>query len=223
MQKTPALRPFLRGLGAVVLLSIPGVLLADLPTPDDLTICNSGIPSLLCTGNIVAETVTTNSSTTIVLDIKPNANFLLWDSGAFGFNWSGPAITVTAVGTRFGGGTTTLTAAGSGNEDGFGTFSNRYDADTTGGLPNAGLTDLTVTITGTGLALTDFVANSNGDILAAHVAPLSDLTATGFVTDGPNGGGKSGGGETPEPVSLLLMGSGLVGVAVMRKRTLSRS
>lgn len=208
----------LRRLLLLGVLGAPTVLMATLISPDQLTVCNSGIPTALCTGNIVTATVTTSNSTTIVMDVRPNANFLLWDTGVFGFNWVGPSITVTFSGTRSDGGAASISPSNGMGTGPFGPFSNYYDSATMGGLPAAGLTDLVVTITGTGLSLADFVANSGGHILSSHVAPISNLSATGYVTDGGSGGGGGGGGgNTPEPVTFLLTGSGLIAAALVKR------
>jgi len=205
-------------IGVLAILAVPGLLFADLPSPDILNVCNSGIPSSSCVGNPVTATVTSSSSSQIVLDVKPNSNFLLWDGGIFAFNWSGPAITVSFSGTTYGGGGVSITSGGAGNEDGFGSFTNTYNSATAGGLPTAGVTDLIVTITGSNISLADFVKNASGNYLAAHVATLPNTANTGFVTDGGGGGG--GGSVTPEPVTFLLTGSALIAGALMKKRSL---
>ena len=57
-----------------------------------------------------------------------------------------------------------------------------------------------------------FEANSNGAHFAIHIAPTNG-NPTGFAADGGQNI------ETPEPASMLLLGSGLLGTAAgIRKR-----
>lgn len=84
-----------------------------------------------------------------------------------------------------------------------------------------------ITYSGSGVALQAAHFNSasqygipgNGNYYtAAHVQGIGvNGEGSGWVGDSDGGGG-GGGGEIPEPGTLLLIGSGLVGFAVLRKK-----
>jgi PEP-CTERM motif len=91
-----------------------------------------------------------------------------------------------------------------------------------------GFTDIVITISGANLTLGDFeAANGDGQHFAAQVAPYPNPTGqcTGFVADvGPNGSDSPasgcGGSQVPEPGSLMLFGTGLLGMAGFVRRKL---
>jgi len=105
------------------------------------------------------------------------------------------------------------TPAGSGNEDGFGSFNLKFNTDTAHDYRL-----LTVTFELTNLSGTwaddkaVLIANSDGHRVAAHVFVYStdplNADATGFATDS----GKEGGAEVPAPPSVILLGLGVLGV-----------
>jgi hypothetical protein len=126
------------------------------------------------------------------------------NNGIFGFNVVGSTIglAVSNFNPNF------LTAnLGGGNMDGFGNF------DVTISCCNASnaITSFSFTVTRTGgfsSASDLFEANDNGAHFAIHIAPTNG-SPTGFAADA----------ATPEPTSMLLLGSGLVTVAFgLRKR-----
>jgi PEP-CTERM motif-containing protein len=109
------------------------------------------------------------------------------------------------------------------NFDGFGDMSYNVCG---GSGSSTGFTDVVITIGGTDLTLADFeVANGDGQHFTAQVAPYPNPTGkcTGFVADvGPNGSDSpaAGCGTVPEPGSLVLFGSGLLGIAGFLRRKL---
>lgn len=128
------------------------------------------------------------------------------NNGIFGFNIVGSTAGLAV--SNFNPGFLTANLGG-GNMDGFGDF------DVTISCCNASnaITSFSFTVTRTGgfSAASDlFEANGNGAHFAIHIAPTNG-NPTGFAADN--------GTSTPEPTSMLLLGSGLVTVAFgLRKR-----
>ena len=128
------------------------------------------------------------------------------NNGIFGFNIVGSTAGLNITGLPGG---WAFNPAG-GQMDGFGDF------DVTLSCCNPpGVTSFSFTISRTGgfsSASDIFEANSTGAHFAIHIAPTNG-NPTGFAADGgtPN--------ETPEPASMLLLGTGLLTLAAgLRKR-----
>jgi len=190
---------------ALIALSSAAVARADQAV---ISIPNSGLSG--SPGPYATVTYVLNGSV-IDVNVTMNAGFAAFgqgngNNGIFGFN---------IVGSTAGLNVTNLVGisgfnAGGGQMDGFGNFDVTLDCCN----PSNAVTSFSFTVSRTGgfsSASQLFEANANGAHFAIHIAPTNG-NPTGFAADGGQNT------ETPEPASMLLLGTGLLGTAAGLRR-----
>src|SRR5215467_15318690 len=182
-------------------------------------------------GTVTVHLVSSTEATITLTNNQVGSNvYLFADGGTLGFNTNGAVTIQSIIGsnnrTDSGFGAFIpgpFTDAGSGNEDGFGSFSNTInDFD---GYQHS-VTSLTVDITlNSGSWASDasvLTPNASGNSVAGHVflavdngnGTISNTGSTGFATNGIV--------RAPEPGSLLLLGSGLAALAALNLKRRGR-
>jgi LPXTG-motif cell wall-anchored protein len=157
--------------------------------------------------------------------LSSGQKILFGSQGAVAVNTSTPLSSVSVIASStVGGRNTLLTPAGSGNEDGFGSFSHTIDSFDGDQYAQQSITIRLTRASGTWANDASVLTpTSNGHYLAAHVFVYNNANytggaaLTGYATSDE---GNNTITETPEPATMSLAGIGFAGIAgyVWRKR-----
>ena len=209
---------------AVMTLGFAAVTKADSITVFDLNAPNAGLSGF--PGPYATVTIHQLTSTTATITFQAYAGFLIGGAQAVDLNFNGGPVSfsnlVPTGGCTGGGcpaGGTAFSSGGATNADGFGVFN--FTLDNTDGFTNA-VSALTFDVSCPTCNWVDangvLTFNADGHRAAAHIFVINSTCGTspctGFATEG----------AVPEPASMVLLGTGLLGIAAgLRKRFRNRS